>query len=120
MKTAEIKIKNLALRTVIGFNEWEREKKQDVVINALIEIDITEAAKTDSVDDSMDYKTITKKIIAEVEQSNFHLLEKLADSVLGIIMQNARVLKATVEVDKPHSLRFTESVSATVSENRHK
>lgn len=120
MKTAVIKIKNLPLRTIIGFNDWEREKKQDVVINASIEFDISKAVETDTVDDSVNYKSVVKKIIAEVEQSKFYLLEKLADHVLNLIMRNKKILAATVEVDKPHSVRFTESVSVVVSESREK
>ena len=118
MKKAVIKIKNLSLRTIIGFNDWEREKKQDVIVNAAIEFDAAGAAETDTVDYSLDYKSITKKVISEVENSSFHLLEKLADFILNIIMENENVLSATVEVDKPHSLRFAESVSVVVSGSR--
>ena len=118
MKKAVIKIKNLSLRTIIGFNDWEREKKQDVIVNAAIEFDAAGAAETDTVDYSLDYKSITKKVISKVENSSFHLLEKLADFILNIIMENENVLSATVEVDKPHSLRFAESVSVVVSGSR--
>jgi len=118
VKKAVIKIKNLSLRTIIGFNDWEREKKQDVIVNAAIEFDAAGAAETDTVDYSLDYKSITKKVISEVENSSFHLLEKLADFILNIIMENENVLSATVEVDKPHSLRFAESVSVVVSGSR--
>ena len=118
MKKAVIKIKNLSLRTIIGFNDWEREKKQDVIVNAAIEFDAAGAAETDTVDYSLDYKSITKNVISEVENSSFHLLEKLADFILNIIMENENVLSATVEVDKPHSLRFAESVSVVVSGSR--
>lgn len=118
MKKAVIKIKNLSLRTIIGFNDWEREKKQDVIVNAAIEFDAAGAAETDTVDYSLDYKSITKNVISEVENSSFHLLEKLADFILNIIMENENVLSVTVEVDKPHSLRFAESVSVVVSGSR--
>ena len=118
MKNAIITIKNLSLRTIIGLNDWEREKKQDVIINASIECDISDAAGTDSIDNSVNYRSITKRLIADVEQSEFRLLETLADFILNIIMEDENVLAATVEVDKPHSLRFAESVSITVSERR--
>ena len=118
MKTVEITIKNLLLRTIIGFNEWERKKQQDVIINATIEFDRKPAVDTDNVIESVNYKTITKRIIEEVENSNFNLLEKLADHILNIIMDNEKVVAATVEIDKPHSVRFSESVSAKVSATR--
>jgi len=116
--SARIKIKNLALRTVIGLNEWERGKRQDVLINVEMEFEEKEAVGSDKVDHTVDYKTITKNIISGVESSEFYLLESLADYVLKIVMKDPRVLAATVEVDKPHSLRFAESVSVVVSAKR--
>ncbi len=118
MKTVRVNIKNLLLRTIIGFNDWEREKKQDIIINASLEIDIGEAIKTDNVNSSVDYKVMSKKIIFEVEKSSFHLLESLAHFILNIIMENERVIKGTVEVDKPHSIRYSESISVVVSSER--
>lgn len=113
-----IKIKNLALRTIIGFKDWEREKKQDVLINLKIETDAEKGLETDIVDDSVDYKTITKKIISEVENTNFNLLEKLADFILDLVMEDNKVKRATIEVDKPYALRFSESVSITLTKER--
>lgn len=118
MKTVEITIKNMLLRTIIGFNEWERKKKQDVIINATIEFDRKTAVETDSVKDSVNYKIIAKKIIEEVEKSKFNLIEKLADHLLNIIMDDEKIVAATVEIDKPHSVRFSESISAKVSGRR--
>ena len=118
MKTVEIAIKNLLLRTIIGFNEWERKKKQDLIINVTVEFDRKTAVETDSVQGSVNYKSITKKIIDAVENSKFNLIEKLADHLLGIIMEDEKVLTATVEIDKPHSVRFSESISAKVSGKR--
>lgn len=115
---ATIKIKNLALRTVIGFNEWERKKKQDVVLNVEMEFEAKKAIESDNIEDSLDYKKIKNKIIAGVEASNFQLLETLASHVLEIVMDHPQVLSARVELDKPHSLRFAESVSVTVSGQR--
>jgi D-erythro-7,8-dihydroneopterin triphosphate epimerase len=115
---ATIKIKNLALRTVVGFNEWERNKKQDVLLNVEMEFEAKKAVEADNVKDSVDYKKIKNEIIAGVEASNFNLLETLANYVLKIIMDHPQVLAAKVEVDKPHSLRFAKSVSVVVSAQR--
>jgi D-erythro-7,8-dihydroneopterin triphosphate epimerase len=115
---AAVKIKNLALRTVIGFNQWERNKKQDVVLNIEMEFEAKKALESDNVKDSLDYKKMKNEIIAGVEASNFNLLESLADHVLKIVMNHPQVLAAKVEVDKPHSLRFAKSVSVVVSAQR--
>ncbi len=106
-----IRIKNLNIQTIIGINDWEREEKQNVIINAEIEFDGTKVCKTDDVNDTVNYRTITKKIIHIVESSDFFSLEKLADTVLKTIMEDKKVLKVKVEVDKPYSLRYTDSVS---------
>lgn len=106
-----IRIKNLRLRTIIGVQNWERRKKQDVIVNVRLEFDGSRAAETDEIEDSVDYKTITKKIIDIVEQSEFHLLEKLVASISAAILEDERVLGVRVEIDKPHALRFADSVS---------
>lgn len=113
-----VKIKNLALRTVIGLNDWEREKKQDVLINIVFQFEGGRAIEQDSVDFSVDYKKVAKRVIEGVEKTDFRILEALAGYVLDLVMQDERIVRATVEVDKPHSLRFAESVSATVSASR--
>ena len=117
---AIIKIKNLRLRTIIGIEEAERQSPQDIIINAEIEVDATLAARSDDIGQTYDYKTITKSIIHAVEVSQFFLLEKLTDHILELIMEDARVLLATVEIDKPQALRFADSVSLTHSAHREK
>lgn len=113
-----IRIKNLRLRAIIGIYEWERKNKQEVVVNVEFEFDGEKAANSDAIEDSVDYKTLTKKIISEVEGSSFQLLEALSSHILGIVMDDARVKRATVEVDKPGALRFAKSVSVVASSER--
>ena len=111
IKMTTITIKNLRLRTIVGIEDFERKNKQDVIINISIESDADQAIAGDDIDQACDYKTITKEIIKVVEQSSYYLLEKLTDRVLQLIMQHPRVTAATVEIDKPHALRFADSVS---------
>jgi D-erythro-7,8-dihydroneopterin triphosphate epimerase len=109
---AKIRVKNLLIRTYIGFNPDELVNKQDVIINLEIETDIPDhALKADEPLDIFDYKTITKKIIALVQDGQFKLLEVLTKNILDLIMADSKVKWARVEVDKPHALRFAESVS---------
>ena len=114
----QIHIKNLRLRTLIGIFDWERKQKQDVIINARIDFDGQAAAASDEIQDTVDYKTLTKKIIAMVEESEYFLVEKLANRVLQLIMDDEKVLKAHVEVDKPQALRYSDSVSISCSAER--
>lgn len=113
-----IRIKNLRLRTIIGIEGWERRKKQDVVLNIRVEFNGSQAAATDRIDDSVDYKKITKKIIRLVEDSEFFLLEKLVSCVADAILNDERVQRVWVEIDKPHALRFADSVSMEVTVER--
>ncbi len=117
---AKIRIKNLLLRTYIGFNPEELVNKQDVIINIEIEADIpAEALKTDEPLDIVDYKTITKKVIALVQDGRFKLLEVLTKNILDLVMDNNKVIWAQVQVDKPHALRFAESVSVEMEATRN-
>ena len=113
-----IRIKDLRLRTYIGFNDDERRKRQDVVINVRFSYPADEAAQTDDVKYAVNYRTITKEIIRRVEGGRFMLLERLAADVLELVMADPKIVSAEVEVDKPHALRFSDSVSATLSASR--
>jgi len=113
-----IRIKNLRLRAVIGIFDWERNHPQDVVINATIQFDGSKAAHSDKIEETVDYKEITKGIIQLVEASHFFLLEKLANEILTLILKNPKVHEARVEVDKPLALRYSDSVSVEVSGTR--
>jgi len=116
---ARIKVKNLLLRTFIGFNPEELVNKQDVIINLEIEAHVPkEAIEKDEPDDIFDYKTITKKVIALVQDGKFKLLEVLSQKILDLIMEDEKVSWAKVEVDKPHALRFAESVSIEMEGKR--
>lgn len=109
--TAVIRIKNLRLRTFIGIKDDETKNKQDVLINAEIHYCAEKARNSDNMDDALNYRTITKKIISLVEDNRFSLLELLTDQVLNITSEHTWVDFAKVEIDKPHALRFADSVS---------
>ena len=112
---AIITITNLRLRTFIGFNEEEKTKQQDIVINAEIHYPANKLCLSDDVDNALNYKNICKKIIQHVESGRFLLLEKLTSDVLGICIDHSWVQYAQVRIDKPHALRFADSVSLTLS-----
>ena len=114
---ATINIRNLRLRTFIGFNAEERTKKQDVVLNLEISYRTSPAVFRDEVEGALNYKTITKAVIRQVEEGRFLLLEKLVADVLATCSNHPQVIHARVTIDKPHALRFAESVSLTLEYN---
>ncbi|MEH6493692.1 dihydroneopterin triphosphate 2'-epimerase [Halopseudomonas sp.] len=115
---ARIRIKDLRLRTYIGINDDEIRNQQDILINATILYPAADAVAVNEIDKALNYRTITKALIAHVEGNRFALLERLTQELLDIVMQYSQVHYAEVEVDKPHALRFAESVSITLSAER--
>lgn len=115
---ARIHISNLRLRTYIGFNPEEKSKQQDVVVNAEIHYRADPAFTSDDQQDALNYKLITKRMIRHIETGRFQLLEKLTADLLAIASESERVSFAEVRVDKPHALRFADSVSVTLSADR--
>ena len=109
-------IKDLRVQTIIGTKKWERQKKQNVIINIEMEFDGEKAAQTDSIAHTINYERVTKRIIKHIEKSHFFLIEKLASSILNIILKdNFPVKNASVEVTKPGILDIVDSVSVVCS-----
>ncbi|MBX8633042.1 MAG: dihydroneopterin aldolase [Candidatus Thermoplasmatota archaeon] len=117
--TGKIVISELRLRCIIGINEHERRMKQDVLINIEMWSDFSAAIRTDSIENAVDYKSVTKEIIEKVESSKFFLVESLASMVASICLSHERVLRAVVSVDKPGALRFTRSVGVVLSRTKN-
>lgn len=116
--TDRIYIKDLALRTIIGINDEERRERQDVLINVVLYADTHAAGASDDIEDAVNYRTITKRIIKLVEGSQFYLVEKLADEISAICLDDPRVERATVRVEKPGALRFARSVGVEIERTR--
>lgn len=114
----QIQISDLLLRTIIGINEEERNKRQDVLINLTMQVDLRAAGRSDEISDAVNYRTITKEIIDLVENSQFQLVEKMADEVAKICLKDDRVQQTTIKIEKPGALRFARSVGVTVVRTR--
>jgi len=115
---ARIRVKDLRLRTFIGINKEETINQQDVLINLTILYPSVEAVRDNDIEHALNYRTITKAVIHHVEENRFALLERLTQEILDLVMQHPTVSYAEVEVDKPHALRFAESVSITLASQR--
>lgn len=116
-KITKIKVEKLRLRAYIGFNGWEKEKLQDVVISYSFKYDANSAVLNDDENLAIDYKKITKHIIQNVDNKRFNLLETLAESVWQIIKRNHKIIDLYVKVEKPNALRFCDNVFAEISDN---
>jgi len=119
-KFVDISIKKLRLRTIIGINESERKSLQDVIISIHYRYNASKAIEEDNIKYSVNYKNITKKIIAEVEKSDFYLLESLANMIYTIVRENSSIQNVDVTVEKPFALRFSDTVVAKISDYEEK
>ena len=118
MTTDRIEIHDLLLRCIVGINPEERVKKQDVIINLTLYGDMRKAGASDDIDDAVNYKTLTKRIIDHVEESDYFLVEKLAHSIAQIAVQEFSVERAIVSLEKPGALRFARSVGVVIERTR--
>jgi dihydroneopterin aldolase/D-erythro-7,8-dihydroneopterin triphosphate epimerase len=112
--TDEIHIRDLHLRTIIGINEEERCDPQDVLINVVFYTDTHAAGRSDDINDALNYRTLTKRIIKLVEGSQFYLVEKLAGEIARLCLEDRRVERVRVSVEKPGALRFARSVGVVI------
>lgn len=109
-KLTEIEIKNMRVRAILGINDWEREKKQDIVISMRFTYNAAAAIADDEVKEAVNYKTITKKVLRFVEDSEYFLIEKLTDSLFEMISSIKGVVSTHITVEKPHALRFCDNL----------
>ncbi|RPI97017.1 MAG: dihydroneopterin aldolase [Chloroflexi bacterium] len=114
----KIIVKDLLLRGIIGINDWERENQQDILINLTLFTDLRPAAQSDNIEDTLNYRTITKAIIAHVEQSSYYTVEALADALARICVRDHDADRAVVRVEKPGALRFAASVGVEIERER--
>lgn len=114
MSTDRIEIHDLLVRCIVGINPEERVKKQDVIINLILFADLRQAGRSDDIDDAINYKTLTKRVLDHVEESEYFLVEKMAHKIAEIAVQEFGIERAIVSVEKPGALRFARSVGVVV------
>lgn len=111
----EIFIEDLLIRSVIGISEREREQPQDILVNITIYADTTRAGETDNVDDSVNYRTVAKSILAHTEKVHRFTVEALAKDIAGICLENNLIHGVKVRVEKPGAVRFSKSVGVSIT-----
>jgi len=114
MPEDQIHIKDLLLRSILGINDWERENRQDILINITLFGDFLLAGVSDRIEDCINYRTITKRVIQYVEQSARFTVESLATDIAKICLDQKGVIRARVRVEKPGALRFARSVGVEI------
>jgi len=113
-----IHIRDLGARCIVGINPEERVNKQDVNINLTMHADLSQAGASDAIEDTVDYKSVKKELLAMVEASEYLLIERLAERIAEIALRPALVQRVDVSVDKPGALRFARSVAVDITRER--
>jgi FolB domain-containing protein len=114
----QVFIKDLLARGIIGINDEERVNLQDILINIVLFTDLNKAGETDDIADCVNYRTIAKKVIAHAESSRRFTVEALAGDVARLCMEDPRVQKVRVRVEKPGAVRFSKSVGVEIERSR--
>jgi FolB domain-containing protein len=114
----KIIIKNLLARGIIGVHDWERSRPQNIMINITMYSDTRRAAETDSLDDCINYSTMSKKLLAHAESVNRLTVEALANDLAKICLEEQGVQKVIIRVEKPGAVRFAESVGVEIERSR--
>ncbi len=114
----QVIIKDLLVRGVIGITDRERERPQDILINAVLFADTSRAAGTDNIEDCVDYSKVAKKLFAHTETAARLTVEALVNDLARICLEDPMVLGVRIRVEKPGAVRFARSVGVEIERYR--
>lgn len=107
-------LRELKIEAIIGIYDWERQVKQPLLIDLDMAADVARAAATDRVEDTVNYKDIAKRLIAFVEDSQFQLVETLAERIADIVLNEYGVRWVRVTLHKPGAIRGSRDVGVQI------
>lgn len=111
-------IKDLTARGIIGVNDWERKKPQEILINIELFGDLSRPGNTDDIEDSINYRTVAKEAQRLAETCERLTVEALAADIAEVCLKNPRVQRAKIRVEKPGAVRFAHSVGVEIDRSR--
>lgn len=107
-------LQDMKVETIIGIWEWERKIRQTVSIDLEMSADIRKAAATDSIDDTLNYKSVAKRVQAFVADSSFQLVETLAEKIAQLVLDEFDVAWVRVRLNKPGAIRGAKGVGILI------
>ncbi|MBT4341306.1 MAG: dihydroneopterin aldolase [Chloroflexi bacterium] len=113
-----VRIEQLVLDCIIGINPWERLTNQRITIDIEMNADLSAAGASDSIEDTINYRTVSKAVTAEIEASSYGLVEALASRVAEICLEDERVQSVEVKVRKPGAVRKATAVGVIIRRSR--
>jgi dihydroneopterin aldolase/D-erythro-7,8-dihydroneopterin triphosphate epimerase len=114
----QVMIKDLSVQGILGINADERVTKQEILVNATLLVDTRAAAESDDIQDAVNYRTITKQMIAHIEHGEPMLVERLVQELADICLRDPRVTQVEISVEKPGALRHARSVGLKITRSR--
>jgi dihydroneopterin aldolase len=114
----KIFIHALKTEAIIGIYDWERQVRQTVLVDIEISADIRKAALTDSIDDTLNYKRVAKRVLTFVEESQFHLVETLGEHLAMLILEEFGVAWVRITLSKPGAVRSSKDVGVMLERHR--
>ena len=113
-----IYLRGLKIETIIGVFDWEREIKQTVVLDLEMAADIRQAAATDELEDTLNYKAVAKRLIDFVSHSEFKLVETLSERICEIVLTEFSVPWVRLQLNKPGAVRGAQDVGILIERGR--
>lgn len=110
----QIQINDLRARGIIGVNDSEREKPQEILINIVLFVDLRRPGETDELAGSPSYSTIAKRVLAHAETAARFTVEALAHDLARICLEDPQIQKVRVRVEKPGAIRFARSAGVEI------
>lgn len=104
----------LSLDTLIGVWEWERKVKQKVVVDLDLGMDILPAAKSDTIDDTIDYQAVVTRLAKLADESSFRLVEAFAEAIADILLSEFGIAWVRIRINKQGAMREARSVGVII------
>ena len=114
----KIFIHALKTEAIVGIFDWERQVKQTVLMDLELSADIRKAALSDSIDDTLNYKRVAKRVLAFVAASQFHLVETLAEHLAMLMLEEFGVAWVGISLSKPGAIRSSRDVGVVLERDR--
>ncbi len=111
-------IRDLQVETVIGIYDWERKIRQTISLDIDMATDIQKSATTDNIGDTLSYKSVAKRLTAFIEESEYELVEALAENICSIIRDEFNVPWVRLTLHKPGAIRGSRSVGVIIERGR--
>ncbi len=111
-------IEGLSAQCIIGIFDWERKRKQKITVDLHIPTAVHKGALTDSIEDALDYKKISKDVLSLISKSNFFLVETLIERIAELVLRDVRIAWVQIKLSKPGALRHSTNVGLNIKRSQ--